>query len=143
MGVDIGFYIQKNVNNEWKDVSLYQNNNNKVEIWRCGGELLDKIINGYNFGLNVDHDEIMDLAIRTGWLSDDDDEMPMYYAISLAKLKYLANKPDTNVYNTEEEHINRQQFYKNLVNEIEIYLRFTDDDYIDEDNVRVIAFVSY
>ncbi len=143
MGVDIGFYIQKNVNNEWKDVSLYQNNNNKVEIWRCGSNVMNEIIGSYTFGLNVDHNEIVDLAIRTGWLSDDEDEMPPYYAISLYKLKYLANKPDTNIYDTEEEHIDKQKFYKELVNEIEIYLRFTNDDYIDEDNIRIIAFVSY
>ena len=143
MGVDVGFYIQKNVNNEWKDVSLYKNNNNKVEIWRCGGELLDNFIDRYIFGLNVNHNEIIDLAIRTGWLSDDENEMPPYYAISLSKLKYLANKINIDPWNIEEEYIDKQKFYKGLVNEIEIYLRFSDDDLIDEDNIRIIAFVSY
>ncbi len=142
MGVDIGFYIQKNINNEWKDVSLYKSNNNKVMIWRSGRDLLNEIIDCYTFGLNVNPNEMIDLAIRTGWI-EDGDEMPPYYAISLSKLKYLANKPDIDIHDTEEEYIDKQKFYKYLVNEIEIYLKFTDDEYIDEDNIRIIAFVSY
>ena len=145
MGVDIGFYIQKNVDNKWKDVSLYKDNSNKVEIWRRGSCVTDEVIDCYTFGLNVNHDEIVDLAISTGWLNNDgnDDEMPPYYAISLSKLKYLANKPGIDIHDTEEEYIDKKKFFKELVNEIEVYLSFTDDDYIDEDNIRIIAFISY
>ena len=145
MGVDIGFYIQININNEWLNVFLYGAGNNKVTIWRCGRHLLNETINQNTFGLNVNPDEVMDLAIKTEWIDidDDDNELPPYYAITLSKLKYLANKPNIDKCDTEEEYVDKQQFYKNLVNEIKIYLRFTDNDYIDEDNVRIIAFVSY
>ena len=143
MGIDIGFYIQKNVNNKWKDVSLYKDNSNKVEIWRCGGDLLNDIITRSTFGLNVYNNEIKDLAEKTGWLDEEDNKLPLWYAITLSKLKYFANKPDIDIHDTEEEYIDKQKFYKDLVNEIEVYLRFTDDDYIDEDNIRIIAFVSY
>ena len=143
MGVDIEFYIQKNVDNEWKNVSLYKKNNDKVSIFRCGRDLLDDIITCYTFGLNVNEDEIKNLAKETGWFDEDDNELPLRYAITLSKLKYLANKPDVEAHDTEEEYIDKQKFYKNLVNEIEVYLKFTDDDYIDEDNIRIIAFVSY
>lgn len=142
MGVDIGFYIQKNVNNEWKDVFLYKSDNDKVMIWRCGRDLLNDIARS-TFGLNVNDNEIKDLAKKTEWIDEDDNELPLWYAITLSKLKYLANKPNIDAYDTDEEYIDKQQFYKNLVDEIEMYLRFTDDDYIDEDNIRIIAFVSY
>lgn len=143
MGIDIGFYIQKNVNNKWKDVSLYKDNSNKVEIWRCGGDLLNDIITHSTFGLNVYNNEIKDLAEKTGWLDEEDNKLPLWYAITLSKLKYFANKLNIDIHDTEEEYIDKQKFYKDLVNEIEVYLRFTDDDYIDEDNIRIIAFVSY
>lgn len=143
MGVEITFYIQKNFNNKWKDVSLYRDSSNKVEIWRNGRDLLNDIITPFVFGLNVNENEIKDLAEKTGWIDEDDDKLPLWHAITLSKLKYLANKPDIKIHDTEEEYIDEQQFYKDLVNEIEVYLRFTNDDYIDEDNIRVIAFVSY
>lgn len=147
MGVDIGFYIQKNVNNEWKDIFLYKEETDKVfariDIWRCGRHLLNDIITYAAFGLNVNKNEIKDLAERTEWIDENNNELPPWYAITLSKLKYLANKPDINIHDTEEEYIDKQQFYKNLVDEIEVYLRFTDNDYVDEDNIRIIAFVSY
>lgn len=146
MGVDIGFYIQKNVNNKWEDIFLYKPDDDKVfarvEIWRCGRDLLNDIISHSIFGLHINHNDIKDLAEKVEWI-DEDDELPPYYAITLSKLKYLANKPDIDTHDTEEEYIDKQQFYKDLVNEIEVYLRFTDNDYIDEDNIRIIAFVSY
>lgn len=145
MGIDIEFYIQKNVDNKWTNVFLYRDkdNKNKVGIWRCGRNLLNDIITSHIFGLNVDENDIKGLAVETGWFDEDDNELPPWYAITLSKLKYLANKPDIDAYDTEEEYIDKLKFYKDLINEIAFYLNFTDDNYIDEDNIRIIAFVSY
>lgn len=131
MGVEINFYIQKNTNNKWENIFLYKEDNSLVDIWFCGRELLDNVVTLDNFGMSITRQEVEDLAKATGWITEEGDELPPYYVISLSKLMYLATK------------FNKIKFFKNLANEVNCYLRFADEDCINIDNIRIIALISY
>lgn len=142
MGVDICFYIQKKEKNEWKDVCLFKDNHELATIARCGYGAYDIVREDWHN--NISDEDIEELATATGWRTYDEEIDFPYYCISYAKVKYLREATKILPYDTEEEEKeNIYRFYKELALEIEMYLRFTDDDWIDEDNIRIIAFVSY
>ena len=139
MGVDIAFYIQKRENNEWKNVLLYTANMCPVGIWRCGGDAFHELQHNWK----TCRDNINELTKETGWTIEDDDAG---YWASLAKIKYFAEKSEDRPHDFEEEeedYFNRKLFYKELEREIDDYLIFSGNDFLDMDNIRIVAFVSY
>ena len=142
MGVDIAFYIQKRENNEWKNVFLYAPNMCPdmcpVGIWRCGGDAFHELQRNWK----TCRDNIDELTKETGWTIEDDDAG---YWASLAKIKYFAEKNEDRPrdFEEEEDYFDRKAFYKELEREIDAYLTFSGNDFLDMDNIRIIAFVSY
>ena len=134
MGAEVFFFIQKKENNieGWKDVALYTKDE-FVDIVYCGYDTYNYIKE--NWGMHIMSSEIDEIAKEHGW--GDIEDTP-YYAATLAKIKYYAVKePKTEL----EEDI--QNFYKRLYDEISAYIDFAGDSYIDIDNIRIIALVSY
>ena len=137
MGIDIAFYIQKREDNEWKNILLYTSNMCPVGIWRRGGDTLNELYHNWK----TCRDNIDELTKETGWTIEGDDAG---YWASLAKIKYFAEKNEDRPHDFEEEdYFNRKVFYKELEKEINAYLSFSENDFLDMDNIRIVAFVSY
>lgn len=144
MGVDISFYIQRKNNvGKWENVFLYNEVDNIVSIDTVGYDTYDYLKENWN--MSVDEEEIKDLAFITEWITEEEreDELSLpYYVATYSKIKYLA-KAYNNIYNVDEENKEAQKFWEDLNNEIRAYLTFAGYNFIDSDNIRVIAFVSY
>lgn len=141
MGVEIHFFLQKRVINEvtdkpeWEDILLYKMNKygetEVANLWG-GGDMAE--IGREYFHMTVSLTEIKELAKKVNWWLEEPDEQDynslVYHAISLTGLLYLKGK-------IKFARINR------LVNEVYNYLALTGNDYIDEENIRIIGLVSY
>lgn len=139
MGADIYFYIQKkNVETgKWENIFLYTASKQPVGIWRCGWDAFGEI----KIYWKSCKDNIDKLAVETGWTLDEDDDLISYCA-SLAKIRYFAEKNEIHPHDTEEDYFDRKNFYKRLEIEIDAYLTFTENDFIDMDDIRIVAFIS-
>lgn len=126
---EVNFYIQQNINNTWgntwENILLYKKGNVPVGIWACKDDMFRDDFDC--FGMNITDDDIEEVAMVTGWKEDGHKWFHTCRAISLSKLMYLATKSN---------------FFANLVNEIECYLKLAGRDYADTDNIRVIAFAN-
>lgn len=140
MGVDIGFYIQKKENDQWKDIELFTKDNKRVEIFRCGWDTLDIIKENWGVA-GVAEKDIKELAEATGWI-DDITNIPPYYWVTLSKLELFCYLKKFNEYDTEDEAEDIREFYKDLIKEIKQYISFADEDYFNTDNIRIVAFIS-
>lgn len=142
MGVEIGIYIQRYSSREgWKNIFLYQPNHEKIaDIWFCGSEVADYIRT--NGCMNVNLEEIEQLALLTNWIEPGEDTMPMpnFHVMTYSKVKYLAN-----LYKYKEcvdvtENTDQHSFWNELKNKIGNYIDFAGYGYEDSDNIRIIAF---
>lgn len=141
MGMDIGIYIQRRTQDGWKNVSLYQSDNKKVVIWYRGYDIADYFRDCGS--MHVDVKDLRELALQEDWIERASDILPCWHAITYSKIKYLANLQG--LYNKEdtiEESVDQANFWRNLKDKISMYLEFTDCEYIDSDNIRIIAFES-
>ena len=126
MGVEIAFYIQKHnlERNEWENIFLYKNDKTVADIWRCGGDYYEQVRD--NFHMHLTEEDIVPIAKEAGWTRDEDEDegyedIP-HYAATLTKVK---------------------TYFPDLAAEISYYLTFAEEDYLDSDNIRVVALVSY
>ena len=142
MGADIFMYVQKKDAKGWKDITLYKNDDKEVEIWRRGWEVVDYLKEFFLMG--VTEEEKVQFAINRGWYDDEYDEDAPLYAISYAKVKYLALFDFKQIdRNTKEEANDLHRFWFNLQTDVRAFLSFADEDWVDEDNIRILAFCSY
>ena len=143
MGADIYFYIQKKNNKDkWEDVELFTKNSRRAEICRCGWDTLDMIKETWGSD-GITGEDVEDLARATGWITDEDDDAPLCYWVTLTKLELLGYYKKFNQFNTKDEVKEAREFFKELEKEVKQYIIFADEDYFNTDNIRVIAFVSY
>ena len=145
MGMDIGIYIQRRTSDGWQDVSLYQEdneNNKKVVIWYCGYDIAEYFRE--HGSMYVDIKDIRELAFKENWIEEKDEDLPCWHAMTYSKIKYLANfQVNYNKEDTIEESIDKTEFWESLKNRVHMYLNFADYDYINSDDIRIIAFESY
>ena len=126
MGVEIAFYLQKHslIEDKWENIFLYKNDKTVADIWRCGGDYYEQVRD--NFHMHLTGKDIVPIAKEGGWVRDEDEDEEYedipHYAATLTKVK--ACFPD-------------------LAAEISYYLTFAEADYLDSDNIRVVALVSY
>ena len=139
MGVDICFYLQKNTDGEWRNISLYNADNKFVDIWRCGGEAWDYVKE--NWRQYVPCEDVQEVAEAHGW--EYDYETLPFYCATLTKLAYLSVINEYSEYNTPDEDEATHKFFEELLKEIKQYIDFAGDYFIDSDNIRIIALVSY
>ena len=149
MGVEIHFFLQKRVINEatdkpeWEDILLYKMNKygetEVANIWR--GSDITEISRKY-FHMTVSLTEIKELAEKVDWWLEKPDEQDynslVYYAISFTGLLYLKQKIEIAPF--PSENLGR---INGLITEVYNYLTLTGNDYIDEDDIRIIGLVSY
>lgn len=138
MSVDVYFYIEKKTDNEWKDISLYNSDKDFVDIHRCGGEVWDYLKDHWHCHVDLDHVE--KFASEHDWVFDID--VP-YYCATLTKIKYLTVIHKYGVLNTSAEDRDIHRFFNDLYQEIRDYIDFAGDEFIDSDNIRVVALISY
>ena len=126
MGVEIAFYLQKHnlERNEWENIFLYKNDKTVADIWRCGRDYYEQVRE--NFHMYLAEEDIAPIAKEGGWIRDEDEneeyeDIP-HYAATLTKVK---------------------AYFPDLAAEINYYLTFAEEDYLDSDNIRVVALVSY
>lgn len=138
MGVEIHFFLQKRVINEatdrpeWEDILLYKINKygetEVANIWH-GSDMAE--IGREYFNMTVSLTEIKELAEKVDWWLEEPDEQDynslIYYAISFTRLLYL----------------NKNIKMNGLVTEVYNYLTLTGNDYVNEDDIRIIGLVSY
>lgn len=126
MGVEIAFYLQKHslAEDKWENIFLYTNDKTVVDIWRCGRDYYEAVRD--YFHMYLAEEDIIPIAKEGGWIRDEDEneeyeDIP-HYAATLTKVK---------------------AYFPDLATEIGYYLTFAEEDYLDSDNVRVVALVSY
>jgi hypothetical protein len=141
MGMDIGFYIQRHTKEGWVNVFLYKPNNTIAEIWFNGYDVAEYLKE--QAYLDVNRADIEKLARDTGWRDNDDDSIPVYHAMTYTKIKYLTIVTKYDVHDTVEETNDQRQFWEQLNKDIMYYLSFSDYEYEDPDNFRIIAFESF
>ena len=149
MGVEIHFFLQKRVINEvtdkpeWEDIFLYTMNKygetEVANIWH-GSDMT--IISKKYFNMTVSLTEAKELAEKVNWWFEEPDEQDynslVYKAISFTGLLYLKQKIENTPFPSENlDRINE------LVTEVYNYLTLTGNDYIDEDDIRIIGLISY
>ena len=124
MGVEIAFYLQKHslAENKWENIFLYKNDKTVADIWRCGGDYYEAVRDYFHMYLT--EEDIIPIAKEGGWIRDEDEEYEdiPHYAATLTKVK---------------------TYFPDLAAEINYYLTFAEEDYLDSDNIRVVALVSY
>jgi len=150
MGVEIHFFLQKRVINEvtdrpeWEDIFLYKMNKygetEVANIWRCS-DMVD--ISRQYFNMTVSLTEIKELAKKVNWWFEEPDEQDydslVYYATSFIRLLYLKEKLEMTPFPNSEKVARIDE----LVTEIYNYLALAENDYVNEDDIRVIGLVSY
>lgn len=145
MGMDIGIYIQRRTSDGWKDISLYQKDNEeikKVVIWYCGYDIAEYFREHSN--MYVDIKDLRELAFNENWIEEKDEVLPCWHVMTYSKIKYLANlQGNYNKEDTIEESMDKADFWGNLKDRVYRYLDFADYDYINSDDIRIIAFESY
>lgn len=142
MGMDIGIYIQRRTNNGWEDISLYQTGNKRVVIWYRGYDIAEYFRECGS--MHIDIKDLRELALKENWIEEKNDDLPTWHVMTYTKIKYLANLQE--VYDTENEILqdaHEAEFWRNLKDEIYMYLNFADYDFINSDDIRIIAFESY
>lgn len=143
MGMDIGVYIQRRTGDgKWKDVSLYNSDNKKVVIWFRGYDTADYLKECGN--MYVDLKDLKELAFQEDWIENENDVLPCWHAMTYSKIKYLASpQGNYNVEDTIDESINKARFWESLKDRVYMYLEFEDCEYVNTDDIRIIAFESF
>ena len=88
--------------------------------------------------------EIKELAKKVNWWLEEPDEHDydslIYHAISFTGLLYLKEKLEMAPFSTSSEKRTR---INGLITEVYNYLSLAGNDYVNEDNIRIIGLVSY
>lgn len=149
MGVDMNFFVKIKKDNKYIDLPLYNKEGEPVSITYCGWALFNRVKEVFR---TLSFEEMKEHADHyyKGW-EDDDYAGITTYETSLTYLMYLVEKTDPIklVFSSDkkddddEDKINMNKFYTEIVNSVNVMLDLADEDYIHPDNVKIVMLASY
>ena len=160
MGVDMNFFVKIKKDDKYIDLPLYNREGEPVSITYCGWALFDEfrmVFRKTSFEKMkeyVDHyyrdenEEYKDEEYK-----DDDYIGIEAYETSFIYLMYLVEKAKVNRGNEpvsfpsdeddDEDRIDMNRFYSEIVNSVNVMLNLADEDYIFPDDVKIVMLASY
>lgn len=151
MGVDMNFFVKIKKDDKYIDLPLYNREGEPVSITYCGWALFDE----FKMVFLPTSFEKMKEYINHYYYKDENKELEeddyvgiVTYETSLTYLMYLVekakNEPDKICSNKEnEDRIDMNRFYTEIVNNIIVMLSLADEDYIHPDNVKIVMLATY
>lgn len=152
MGVDMNFFIKIKIDDKYIDLPLYNREGDPVSIAYCGWALFDKIKEVFCTTSFEEKKEYVNHYYRDeNEEAEDNDYIGIEaYEISLTYLMYLVekakNEPDkicSNKKENDEEDIDMNKFYTEIVNSINVMLNLVGGDYTHPDNIKIIMLATY
>lgn len=149
MSAEVYFYIQKRKNDDtgWENICLYTKDE-YVDVMRCS-EVADFVREYWNKN-GINKKDVTWIAGEHNWIEgwfdmegNEDEDLPPYYWVSLTQLKLFKHYDKFNQYDTDYEVQENKALCFSLEKEIKQYIAFAGDEFIDNDNIRIIAFISY
>lgn len=150
MGVDMNFFVKIKKDNKYIDLPLYNREGEPVSITYCGWALFDEFKMVFRKTSFEEMKEHVNHYYRDESKECEDDNYAgiAAYEISLTYLMYLVekakNEPDKICSNEEnEDRIDMNRFYTEIINSVNVMLNLADEDYIHPDNVKIVMLASY
>ena len=153
MGVDMNFFVKIKKDDKYIDLPLYDKEGKPVSITYCGWALYDEFRMVFR---KTSFEEMKEYVNHYYGDENEEDEDDNYigieaYEMSLTYFMYLVekakNKPDKICSNKEdddnEDEIDMNRFYTEIVNSVNVMLNLADEDYIHPDNVKIVMLANY
>lgn len=155
MGVDMNFFVKIKKDNKYIDLPLYNREGEPVSITYCGWALFDEFKMVFRKTSFEEMKEHVNHYYRDESKECEDDNYAgiAAYEISLTYLMYLVEKAKVDRRNEpvslpldeedDEDRIDMNRFYNEIVNSVNVMLNLADEDYIHPDNVKIVMLASY
>lgn len=155
MGVDMNFFVKIKKDNKYIDLPLYNREGEPVSITYCGWALFDEFRMVFRATSFEEMKEYVNHYYRDENKECEDDNYAgiAAYEMSLTYLMYLVEKAKVDRGNEpvsfpsdeedEEDRIDMNRFYTEIVNSVNVMLTLADENYIHPDNVKIIMLASY
>lgn len=152
MGVDMNFFVKIKKDDKYIDLPLYNREGEPVSITYCGWALFDEFRMVFRKTSFEEMKEHVDHYYRDEDKECEDDDYTGVeaYEMSLTYLMYLIekakNEPDkicSNNDDDDEDRIDMNRFYTEIVNSVNVMLTLADEDYIHPDNVKIVMLANY
>ena len=154
MGVDMNFFVKIKKDNKYIDLPLYNREGEPISITYCGWALFDEFKMIFRATSFEEMKEYVDHYYRSDEEREDDDYVGIAaYEMSLTYLMYLVEKAKVDRGNEpvsfpsdeddDEDRIDMNRFYTEIVNGVNVMLALADEDYIHPDNVKIVMLATY
>ena len=150
MGVDMNFFVKIKKDNKYIDLPLYNREGEPVSITYCGWELFDEFKKTFRTTSFEEMKEYVDHYYRNESKACEDDDYVgiVAYEMSLTYLMYLILKVDTrkgpvSFHSDEEDRIDINRFYTEIVNSVNAMLNLADEDDIHPDDIKIVMLADY
>ena len=153
MGVDMNFFVKIKKDNKYIDLPLYDREGEPVSITYCGWALFDEFRMVFRTTSFEEMKEYVDHYYRDENKECEDDNYAgiTAYEMSLTYLMYLVEKAKNEPAKTsfppdeedDEDRIDMNRFYTEIVNSVNVMLNLANEDYIHPDNVKIVMLASY
>lgn len=154
MGVDMNFFVKIKKDDKYIDLPLYNREGEPVSITYCGWALFDEFRMVFRKTSFEKMKEYVDHYYRDEDKECEDDDYTGIeaYETSLTYLMYLVEKAKVDKRNEpvsipsdddDEDRIDMNRFYTEIVNSVNVMLALADENYIHPDNVKIVMLASY